>query len=287
MKIDESTLKAIRRIQIVSKKDVTAVLGGEYRSVFKGRGIEFEEVRDYVPGDDIRTVEWKTTAKKGTLYVKKFREERELTVMLLFDTSSSLDWGSALSKREKAAEVAALLALSALYNKDKVGLLNFSHREGRFIPPKGGREHFLVLLRSLFFREKEEGPTDIAVALRWFNRVSRKRVIAFLISDFSCHLNFEKELTFAAGKHDFIGVWIRDREEGRFFEDGPVTLSDMESGDYRVGWLNGEKLRELLQDHEQKLKALFARTGADLIEVFTDQPALQPIQRFFRKRLKR
>ncbi len=287
MKLSQGMVNLIKRLQIISRKEVSAVLGGEYRSVFRGKGIEFEELREYVPGDDVKTVEWRTTARKGNLYVKKFREERELTVILLVDVSPSMMWGKGTTRWEKAAEAAAILSLAALYNKDRVGLFTFSTGRGKFVPPRKGRSHFLVVLRSLFEPVEQRGRTDIASALRWFNAVMRKRVIAFLISDFACPLNFNRELLAAASRHDFIGVWVRDSAEQELLQAGPWLLSDMEDSHQRFLWLRKGEVKQKLEQHWAHLRRLFIESGAELIEIDTCEPAIRPIELFFRRRLRR
>lgn len=284
MKLPDYIQEAIKRIQVISRKKVSEIFGGEYRSVFKGKGIEVEEVREYEPGDDMRSIDWKTSARKGTLYVKKFREERELSLYLLVDTSSSLDFGIYMRKREKAAEAAALLSLAALVNNDKVGLLTFGEGEGKFVPPRRGRGHFLRIIREVLVERDEGKRTDIARALTWVYRVAKKRGIVIVISDFYTDKNFLNELKLVARKHDLIGVWIRDRAERKLHLIAPFFGEDLETGKASHLWPRGSLLERYFSRYESGIRDIFKRAGAGLIEVYTDQPAYLPIEDYFRRR---
>src|SRR6195256_1438306 len=223
-------LKKIRALEIKTKGLVQTVFAGDYHSVFKGRGMNFEDVREYQPGDEIRAIDWNVTARLGTAYVKKFTEERELTVVLVVDVSASGNFGSKTqSKRELAAEVACLLAFSAIRNNDKVGLLLFTDRVELFIPPKKGRSHTLRIIREILFFEPEGRLTQPALALDYLNNVVTRRAVVFFISDFQAP-DFARALAVTARRHDFIAVHINDEREKVFPNVGIITLEDAETG---------------------------------------------------------
>src|SRR5687767_3059385 len=234
MESAKEILKKIRRLELKTRGMVEAAFAGHYRSVFKGRGMNFEEVREYQPGDEVRTIDWNVTARFGELrgdaYVKKFTEERELTVMLVVDVSASGNFGSVeLSKRELAAEVACLFAFSAIRNNDKVGLLLFSDHVELFIAPKKGRAHTLRLIREVLFFEPKGKGTNPADALRYMNRIVHQRSVTFLLSDFQAP-DFSKELSVTSQRHDLIAVRIVDPREQELPDLGRVTLEDAETG---------------------------------------------------------
>lgn len=284
MKLPDYIQEAIKRIQIISRKKVSEIFGGEYRSVFKGKGIEVEEVREYEPGDDIRAIDWKTSARKGALYVKKFREERELSLYLLVDTSASLDFGIYMKKREKAAEAAALLSLAALVNNDKVGLLTFGEFEGKFVPPRKGRGHFLRIIREILMDRDDGTKTNIARALMWVYKVAKKRGIVVIISDFYTERSFLKELKLVSGKHDVIGIWIKDKAEPKLSILSPFYGVDLESGKSSFLWPLSRHLKGYFLRYERTIRGIFKRSGAGLIEVYTNQSAYVPIEEYFRRR---
>ncbi len=284
MNLPDYILEAIKRIEIISRKKVSEIFGGEYRSVFKGRGIEVEEVREYEPGDDTRTIDWKTSARRGSLYVKKFREERELSLYLVIDSSLSLDFGIPMRKREKAAEAAALLSLAALVNNDKVGLLTFGEKKGKFVPPGKGRGHFLRIIREVLVERDYGKETRIGEALSWVYRVAKKRGVVIVISDFYTESSFLKELKLVSRKHDFIGIWVRERAEARLDRISPFYGEDLESGVYSHLWPRPSVLKELFMKYESGIRTIFKRAGAGLIEIFTDQPAYIPIEKYFRRK---
>src|ERR1700680_2537127 len=211
--LPRDVLRQIRRLQFRARRAVEDILGGEYRSVFKGTGLAFEDLREYQPGDDIRAIDWNVTARLGTAFVKKFTEERELTVMLIVDVSASGNFGSSTqSKRELAAEVACLLAFSAIRNNDKVGLILFTDRMELFIPPKKGRSHTLRLIREILFFEPEGRGTDPALALDYLNKIVTRRAVVFFISDFQAP-DFSQSLAVSGRRHDFIAIHIQDERE--------------------------------------------------------------------------
>src|SRR6478672_7225508 len=228
-------LKKIRRIELKTRGAVAATFSGQYRSVFKGRGMNFEEVREYQPGDEVRSIDWNVTARlgevRGDAFVKKFTEERELTVILVVDVSASGNFGSVeLSKRELAAEVACVLAFSAIRNNDKVGLLLFSEDVELFIPPKKGRGHTLRIIREILYFEPKGRGTRPDEALRFLNRVVHHRSVAFLISDFQA-ADFSRELSATSRRHDLVAIPIVDRREEELPAIGRVTLEDAETGE--------------------------------------------------------
>ena len=224
-------LKKIRALEIKTKGLVETAFAGDYHSVFKGRGMNFEDVREYQPGDEIRAIDWNVTARLGTAYVKKFTEERELTVVLVVDVSASGSFGSvSQSKRELAAEVACLLAFSAIRNNDKVGLLLFTDRVELFIPPKKGRSHTLRIIREILFFEPEGKGTEPALALDYLNKVVTRRAVVFFISDFQTG-DFSRSLAVSGRRHDFIAVHIEDERERVLPNIGIITLEDAETGE--------------------------------------------------------
>src|ERR1700738_919844 len=224
-------LKKIRALEIKTRGLVETAFAGDSHSVFKGRGMNFEEVREYQPGDEIRTIDWNVTARLGTPFVKKFTEERELTVMLIVDVSASGNFGStSQSKRELASEVACLIAFSAIRNNDKVGLLLFTGRVELFIPPKKGRSHTLRLIREILFFEPEGRGTDPALALDSLNKIVTRRAVVFFISDFQAP-DFSKTLAVSGRRHDFVAVQIQDEREQVLPNVGIITLEDAETGE--------------------------------------------------------
>src|SRR5436189_2231070 len=224
-------LRKIRALEIKTKGLVQTVFAGDYHSVFKGRGMNFEDVREYQPGDEIRAIDWNVTARLGTAFVKKFTEERELTVVLVVDVSASGNFGSATqSKRELAAEVACLLAFSAIRNNDKVGLLLFSDRVELFIPPKKGRSHTLRIIREILFFEPAGQGTAPALALDYLNKVVTRRAVVFFISDFQTG-DFSRELSVSGRRHDFIAIHVQDEREEVLPNIGIITLEDAETGE--------------------------------------------------------
>src|SRR2546427_8025393 len=224
-------LKKIRTLEIKTKGLVETVFAGNYHSVFKGRGMNFEEVREYQPGDEIRTIDWNVTARLGSAFVKKFTEERELTVMLIVDVSASGNFGStSQSKRELAAEVACLLAFSAIRNNDKVGLLLFTDRVELFIPPKKGRSHTLRLIREVLFFEPEGRGTEPALALDSLNKIVTRRAVVFFISDFQAP-DFSQALAVSGRRHDFIAIHIQDEREKGLPNIGIITMENTETAE--------------------------------------------------------
>jgi uncharacterized protein (DUF58 family) len=288
-------LKKIRRIELKTRGAVAETFSGQYRSVFKGRGMNFEEVREYQAGDEVRTIDWNVTARlgevRGDAFVKKFTEERELTVMLIVDVSASGEFGSVnLSKRELAAELACLLAFSAIRNNDKVGLILFSDHVEHFIPPKKGRVHTLRLIRDILFFEPKGRRTNPGEALSYLNRIVDRRSVVFLISDFQAP-DFSKELSITARRHDLIAMQVVDPREKELPDVGWLTLEDAETGeqievntsDRRVRAALAERVRALAQT---RLKD-FRRKRIDTVTIHTDEDYVVPLRTFFRNRERR
>jgi uncharacterized protein (DUF58 family) len=284
-------LKKVRQIEIKTRGLVNQIFSGEYHSVFKGRGMEFSEVREYQYGDDIRSIDWNVSARFNHPFVKIFEEERELTVMLLVDFSSSGNFGtSEYFKNEIAAEICAVLAFSAIKNNDKVGLILFTNHIEKFVPPKKGRAHILRIIRELISFQPSGAGTNIRQALEYFNHVHKKRTIAFLISDFLDN-GYDDILRIIGRKHDVIAVELTDPREEILPDAGLMKLRDAESGQQR--WIDtanhkvrGEFVR-YWQTRRAERKNLFIRSHVDAIPVRVDQPYIKPIVDFFQKRERR
>jgi uncharacterized protein (DUF58 family) len=284
-------LASVRRVEIRTRGMVDHLFSGEYKSVFKGRGMAFSEVREYQYGDDVRSIDWNVSARFDHPFVKVFEEERELTVMLLVDQSRSGDFGSGdRFKLEVAAEICAVLAFSAVRNNDKVGLLLFTDRVERFIPPRKGRSHILRIVRELLSSRPRGTGTDLRGALEYFHRVARKRTIAFLVSDFMDE-GYEKILAVCARKHDLVAVELGDPREERLPDAGLLRLVDAETGQER--WIDSgdREVRRAFEDWHAQRKArrrkLFLRTRVDAIPVRTDLPFQKPLADFFKTRERR
>ncbi len=293
--ISKELAKKIRYIQIYTSKAVNDVLAGEYHSVFKGQGMEFDEVRAYQPGDDIRTIDWNVTARTGDPYVKRYVEEREITVFFLVDLSASGSFGSKEKlKNEIAAEFCALLAFSAIKNNDKVGLIVFTDTIELFIPPAKGTSHVLRLIRELLFFEpgqiRKKTGTDIASGLDYLGRVLHKRGVVFLVSDF-LDQDFEKPLRVLARKHDLIAVTVSDPRELALPDVGLLEIQDAETGETFVIDAGSKTVRSryarLAEEKNKKLSDLFQSTGVDHIQLFTDRDYVLDLVKFFRKRMKK
>ncbi len=281
-------LKQVRQIEIKTKGLVNEVFSGEYHSVFKGRGMEFAEVREYQPGDDIRTINWNVTARFGHPYIKVFEEERELTVMLIVDMSGSLGFASKdKTKQRIAAELTSILAFSAMKNNDKVGLILFTDKIERFVPPRKGRSHVLRIIREVLSFKPEGKGTNISGALEYFNGGVKKRSIAFLISDFIDE-GYEKILKIVAKKHDFIGVHIEDIRETDLHKIGLTKFRDLETGEVRYVDLSSKTVREHFMKqvgfYKNKMEQLFKLSGIDLIKIRTGESYIKPLVQFFKKR---
>lgn len=288
MPIPKEAFQSIRSIQIRATRNVNDLFAGIYRSVFKGRGLEFEDVREYQPGDEIRSIDWNVTARMQNAYVKNFKEERELTVMLVVDVSASSQFGHASRlKSQLIAEIGALLAFSAIKNQDKVGLLLFSDQIELYLRPKKGTRHVLRVIRELLYFQPQHLGTDLQKALAFLGRVQRHQTICFLISDFLTE-NFSHELRLTAKRHETIAIRIYDQYESQFPKLGLAALRDLESN--TSAYVDSSDPLTIAQFQEQaelnrsQLKQLIHRAGADLISIRTDESYEKTLQHFFKKR---
>jgi len=288
-------LKKVRQIEISIRGMVNEVFAGEYHSVFKGRGMEFAEVREYQPGDDVRNIDWNVSARMNHPFVKVFDEERELTVVILFDSSASESFGSRLQQKGQVAiEIAALLASSAIKNNDKVGLIIFSDRIEKFVPPRKGRKHILRVIRELLYAAENEDRlsprTNLSVVLEYLNQILRRRATVFLISDFLSE-GFEKDLQIANKRHDLVAIHVVDPLEERLPEVGLLELEDLETGETILVDTSVREIRDTVSanalNQKQKLEQYFRSIGVDYIDIYTDKPYIQPLTRFFRMRARR
>ena len=289
--IPKEILKKVRRIEIRTRNLVDTVFSGEYHSVFKGRGMEFAEVREYQPGDDVRTVDWNVTARMGHPFVKVFDEERELTVMLMVDASSSGEFGTVHQmKGEIAVEICALLAFSAIKNNDRVGLIIFTDRIERFVPPKKGRKHVLRVIRELLYFEPQGRQTDISAALEHLNRVLTRRGVVFLVSDFMSE-SYETALKIANRRHDLIAVTVTDPRERELPNVGLIELEDAETGEEILIDTSDPEIRRMFSgltgEGKETRDRLFRSVGVDCVDVTTDRPYVDALMRFFRMRANR
>uniref|UniRef100_UPI004057B5CA DUF58 domain-containing protein n=1 Tax=Candidatus Electronema sp. TaxID=2698783 RepID=UPI004057B5CA len=292
-------LKKVRQIEVRTRRMADSSLAGSYHSVFKGRGMNFDEVREYVPGDEIRAIDWNVTARTGVPHVKKFTEERELTIMLLIDLSASGSFGSgSQSKREVMAELAAVLAFSAVRNSDKVGLLLFSDFAELFIPAGKGRSHILRVIREILFFQPQGKGTGIGGALDFFSRVAKRKCVTFLISDFCLPGEFDDalqelrpKLQAASRRHDLIAVSVTDPRELELPDAGWITLEDAESGEQILLNTSDEWTRRAYANLSGDQRERFARAlrglGIDLLQLSTGTPYLAPLMGFFRARSRR
>ncbi len=289
--LPKDVIANIRKIEIRTRKIVDELTGGAYHSVFKGRGMEFNEVREYAPGDDVRTIDWNVTARFGHPFVKKFIEERELTVFLVVDVSASGDFGSTgRSKNQLAAELASVLAFSAIRNNDRVGLLLFSDQEELFVPPRKGRRHVLRLIRELLVCNRRRKGTNLKLALETMMRLTNRKAVVFLISDM-LDAEFAMPLAVAAKRHDLIGMRITDPKELELPRTGYLAVEDAESGEVLTADL--ARRSRLARHGEAALAArsgqadIFRRAGSDLIDITCGGDYVLPLMKFFQKREKR
>jgi uncharacterized protein (DUF58 family) len=311
--IPKELFQKVRRIEITTSRLVSDVFAGQYHSVFKGQGIEFDEVREYQPGDDVRTIDWNVTARTGKPHIKKFVEERELTVMILVDVSSSCRFSSVnMLKSQLAAEVAAILAFSAIRNHDKVGLIMFTDKIEKFIPPRKGLRHVLQVIREVLYFKPEGQSTDIAHALEYLNKVITRKSISFLISDFfpsgtllsaaggakdycdtlsEAGERLKKSLAIANRRHDMIAITLDDPREKELADCGIIELEDAETGKTLLVDSSDAGLRKQYhQNNVDRLKArdrLFRSVSTDHIDISTDTPYTDAIVKFFLKRRSR
>lgn len=289
--IPQEVLRKVRQIEIRTSRMVADVFGGQYRSVFKGRGMEFQEVREYVPGDDVRSIDWNVSARSGGLFVKKFTEERELTVMLLVDVSASQFFGAtARFKKDLAAEIAAVLAFAAIRNNDRVGLVLFTGEVELYVPPKKGASHVLRVTRDVLSFPPRGRGTKLAPALEFLNRVAHRRAIAFLISDF-LDTGFERSLRVTARRHDLISVVVADRRESEWPAVGLVDWTDAESAARRLVDTSSAAVRRALAQaraaQRRRLLETLRKARSEAIEVFAAEPYEGQLVKFFKHRERR
>jgi uncharacterized protein (DUF58 family) len=284
-------LKQVRRIQIVANRQVNDILAGEYLTAFKGRGMEFDSVREYVPGDEIRNIDWNVTARSNVAHVKKFQEERELTILLLIDISASGAFGTVKkSKLDTAVEVAAVLMFTALKNHDKVGMLLFADRIVRYIPPRKGRSTVLRLIRELLAVEPVQATTDISGALQYIGRVQRRKCVCFLMSDFLSP-DCAPALAVANKRHDVVAITLSDPRENALPDCGFIRLRDAETGEVVEVDTGNRQVRELFaklaKARGEALAGTLRRASVDRLDIQTDQPYSLSLQRFFQMRERR
>ena len=286
---DINNVKKIKKIEITTGKIVNEIFAGEYKSVFKGRGMEFSEVREYQPGDDVKTIDWNVSARYGALFVKKFVEERELTIILLVDVSKSQLFGSKKLKIDTVAELAAVIGFSALQNSDRIGVLMFSDKIEKFIPPRKGKSHCLRIISDLLTSRAENG-TDIYLALDYLNRIIKKRAVVFLISDF-LDSGYEKLLRITAKKHDLILVNVGDPLEYDIPGYGVFHFSDAETGrDIYVDsrdYFFIKNIQESKQKNFDTLEKMAKSMGIDRLRLYTDRSYVLPLIKFFKMRERR
>jgi len=289
--LTKDILKQVRQIEIKTRGLVNEVFSGEYHSVFKGRGMEFSEVREYQFGDDIRNIDWNVTARYGHPFVKIFEEERELTVMLLVDMSGSLHFGSfEKTKQRIAAELSAILAFSALKNNDKVGLILFTDQIEKFVSPRKGRSHVLRIIREVLSFKPEGNKTDLKGALEYFNHTIKKKSITFLISDFIDE-GYEKIIKIIGKKHDFVSIILQDPREREIPKAGLIKIQDSETGSIRYldssSKIVQDYFNQKIKSNDDKIKDLFMRSRIDSIKIDTSKSYIKPLVDFFKVREKR
>lgn len=282
-------LKRVRQIEIKTRGLSSNIFAGEYHSAFKGRGMTFSEVREYQYGDDIRDIEWNVTARFNKPFVKVFEEERELTVMLLVDVSSSLDFGTVVqTKRDMLTEIAATLAFSAIQNNDKIGVIFFSDHIEKFIPPKKGRKHILYIIRELLDFKAESQRTDIQQAVEYLTQVIKRRCTCFLLSDFIDERDFRQSLTIANRKHDIVAVQVYDRRIAELPDVGLMRIKDAETG--HLQWVDTSSRRvrnahgQWWRESQDKLEDTFTRSNVDHVSVRTDQDYVVALRNLFAQR---
>ena len=281
-------LKKVRKIEIKTKGLSNHIFAGEYETAFKGKGMAFSEVREYQPGDDVRSIDWNVTARYNAPFVKVFEEEREMTVMLLIDVSASGNFGTQEQfKRELATELSAILAFSAIKNNDKVGVIFFTNKLEQFIPPKKGKSHILRIIREVLAFQPTEKGTNIAVALEYFNSVIKKRSICFILSDFMSK-EFDRPLKIASKKHDLVALRIHDIREDTLPNIGLVPMQDAETEEMLFVDTSSKKVRDNFAKNRvqatEKLRKLFPASGVDLIDITTGTDYVKPLINFFKTR---
>ena len=284
--IPAEIIKKIKLVHIKSSRTVNTMLAGRYKSVFRGSGIEFEEVREYSPGDDVKSIDWKVSARLGKPFIKLYREERESIVMLLIDMSASLKFGTFSDlKLEKAAEIASVLAFSAIKNNDKAGAIFFTDKVEKYIPPKKGSAHVWRLIKEIFTFKPEGNSTDISSALDFFAKVTKKSSLCFIISDFLDKGNYIRNLKTARYKHEIIGVMLSDKGDFTLPEKGIVTLSDFETGTIQTLDASSLKTREFYAEYKNKeytnsIDAL-SKAKTDVLEISTESSVADALSKYF------
>lgn len=280
----------VRKIEIKTRRIVDEISGGAYHSVFKGRGIEFSEVREYTAGDDVRDIDWNVTARMGNAYIKKYVEERELTVLIVMDVSASGDFGTIYeSKREKMAECAALLAFSAVRNHDKVGLLLYSDRTELYLPPRSGKTHALRLIREMMACEPRGTGTDLDAALEHLAAARKKRAVIFLISDFSGNRDYEQNLKILNQRHDVAAFRITDPWEWQMPLLPGMVIADAETGEHQSFTGNRKMLKNYSREAEKQFRIvqeLFTQAKVDIMDLKCGEDPVKPLMKFFRTRWK-
>jgi uncharacterized protein (DUF58 family) len=300
----KAAMSNMRQLEIRTRRMVNDSLAGAYHSVFKGRGMDFDEVREYSPGDEVRTIDWNVTARAGKTFVKKYTEERELTILLVVDISASGNFGSApMSKRDLAAELASVIAFSAIRNSDKVGLILYTDRVERYLPPKKGRRHVLRVVRDILYYTPEGRGTDSVQALDVVNHLLHRRAIVFLISDFqtpgdaggghpaAARAQLRRAMRQTNRRHDLIAVHIEDPREKELPNVGILALEDAETGDVieldTASATVRKRYQELALEHAKRLASDLRSEGIDTLQLMTDAPYMAPLQRFFKTRERR
>src|SRR6267378_1326327 len=297
-KSTKTIMSGMRQLEIRTRRMVNDSLAGEYHSVFKGRGMDFDEVREYSPGDEVRTIDWNVTARAGRPFIKKFTEERELTILLLVDVSASGNFGSGpQSKRQMAAELASVLAFSAIRNNDKVGLVLFSDQIEHYIPPKKGRQHVLRVIREILFFQPQHRGTDIVRALDFANEVTSRRAIMFLVSDFelanqeAALKDVRRTLRLVNRRHDVVALHVHDRREEELPDVGQLSLEDSETGELIELDTADERVRgrfaELAKKRAEDLRRALASEGVDSLNLDTNEPYEPALRSFFKRRERR
>ncbi len=292
-------LKKARKFEVRTNRLVNDSLAGSYSSVFKGRGMNFDEVREYVPGDDIRTIDWNVTARTGVPHIKKFTEERELTIMLMIDVSASGEFGSSVSsKRELMAELGSILAFSAIKNNDKVGLILFTDFVELYIPPQKGRSHILRVIREILFFQPQGNKTNLSIPLDFLNRVSKRKTVAFLISDFCLPGDFEthldelqKKIRLSNKRHDLITMFVNDPREFELPDIGWLTVEDAETGQQVEINTSDPSVRrgytELADHRQSNMERMLHSSGVDTLKLMTGSSYIPPLLGFFNARKRR
>jgi len=284
--IPAEIIKKIKQVHIKSSRTVNTIMAGRYKSVFRGSGIEFEEVRDYSPGDDVKSIDWKVSARLGKPFIKLYREERESIVMLLIDMSASLNFGTFSGlKLEKAAEIASVLAFSAIKNNDKAGAIFFTDKVEKYIPPKKGSAHVWRLIKEIFTYKPEGKGTDISRALDYFAKVTKKSSLCFIISDFLDKNNYIRNLKTARHKHEIIGVMLSDKGDFTLPEKGILTLSDFETGKTQIIDAGNKKTRKIYSEYKnneykQTLETL-SKAKTDVLEINTESSVAESLSKYF------